>query len=31
MPDFYKNVGKLAEGLQGVAHWNHDVSEDAQN
>jgi branched-chain amino acid transport system substrate-binding protein len=30
MPDFYKNVGKLAEGLQGVAHWNHDVSEDAQ-
>src|ERR1700743_680207 len=30
MPDFYKNVGKAAEGLQGVAHWNHDVSEDAQ-
>ncbi len=30
IPDFYKNVGKLAEGLQGVAHWNHDVSEDAQ-
>src|SRR6478736_1208708 len=30
MPDFYKNVGKPAEGLQGVAHWNHDVSEDAQ-
>src|SRR3954467_3314100 len=30
MPDFYKNVGKLAEGLQGVAHWNHDVSDDAQ-
>ena len=22
IPDFYKNVGKLAEGLQGVAHWN---------
>src|SRR5499427_4059080 len=30
IPDFYKNVGKPAEGLQGVAHWNHDVSPDAQ-
>src|SRR5689334_18122139 len=30
VPDFYKNVGKLAEGLLGVAHWNHDVSPDAQ-
>ena len=30
IPDFYKNVGKLAEGLQGVARWNHDVSADAQ-
>jgi branched-chain amino acid transport system substrate-binding protein len=30
IPDFYKNVGKLADGLQGVAHWNHDVSDDAQ-
>ncbi|GKQ50348.1 branched chain amino acid ABC transporter substrate-binding protein [Bradyrhizobium sp. Ce-3] len=30
MPDFYKNVGKAAEGLQGVAHWNHDVNDDAQ-
>ncbi len=30
IPDFYKNVGKLAEGLLGVAHWNHDVSPDAQ-
>src|SRR3981189_2279413 len=30
IPDFYKNVGKLAEGLQGVAHWNHEVSDDAQ-
>src|ERR1700687_762169 len=30
IPDFYKNVGKPAEGLQGVAHWNHDVSDDAQ-
>src|SRR3978361_1180582 len=30
MPDFYKNVGKPAEGLQGVAHWNHDLNEDAQ-
>jgi branched-chain amino acid transport system substrate-binding protein len=30
IPDFYKNVGKLAEGLQGVAHWNHDINDDAQ-
>jgi branched-chain amino acid transport system substrate-binding protein len=30
MPDFYKNVGKLGEGLQGVAHWSHDISDDAQ-
>src|SRR5262245_28312640 len=30
MPDFYKNVGTAAEGLQGVAHWNHDVNDDAQ-
>jgi branched-chain amino acid transport system substrate-binding protein len=30
IPDFYKNVGKLADGLLGVAHWNHDVSQDAQ-
>src|SRR5689334_13973689 len=30
IPDFYKNVGKLAEGLQGVAHWNHDMSGEAQ-
>jgi branched-chain amino acid transport system substrate-binding protein len=30
IPDFYKNVGKLAEGLQGVAHWNHDMSAEAQ-
>jgi branched-chain amino acid transport system substrate-binding protein len=30
IPDFYKNVGKLADGLQGVAHWNHDISDDAQ-
>jgi branched-chain amino acid transport system substrate-binding protein len=30
VPDFYKNVGKLAEGLLGVAHWNHDVNEAAQ-
>lgn len=30
IPDFYKNVGQLAEGLQGVAHWNHDVDENAQ-
>ena len=30
VPDFYKNVGNLAEGLLGVAHWNHDVNADAQ-
>lgn len=30
IPDFYKNVGKLAEGLQGVAHWNHDMSDSSQ-
>jgi branched-chain amino acid transport system substrate-binding protein len=30
IPDFYKNVGKDAEGLLGVAHWNHDVNVDAQ-
>src|SRR5215831_7400344 len=30
IPDFYKNVGGVAEGLLGVAHWNHDVNADAQ-
>ena len=30
IPDFYTNVGKLADGLQGVAHWNHDVDDNAQ-
>src|SRR6202142_1230736 len=30
VPDFYKNVGTLAEGLQGVAHWNHDVDANAK-
>ena len=30
IPDFYKNVGQLAEGLQGVAHWNHDSDPLAQ-
>jgi branched-chain amino acid transport system substrate-binding protein len=30
IPDFYKNVGKLAEGLQGVAHWNHDMDANAE-
>jgi branched-chain amino acid transport system substrate-binding protein len=30
IPDFYKSVGQLAEGLQGVAHWNHDSDADAQ-
>ena len=28
IPDFYKNVGELAEGLLGVAHWNHDIDAD---
>ncbi len=30
IPDFQKSVGDLAEGLLGVAHWNHDISDDAQ-
>jgi branched-chain amino acid transport system substrate-binding protein len=30
IPDFYKNVGTLTEGLLGVAHWNHDMSADSQ-
>ena len=30
IPDFYKNVGNLAEGLLGVAHWNHDIDANAQ-
>src|SRR5436309_336599 len=30
IPDFYKTVGSLADGLQGVAHWNHDSDENAQ-
>ena len=30
IPDFYKNVGSVAEGLLGVAHWNHDIKADAQ-
>ncbi len=30
IPDFYKNVGTLAEGLLGVAHWNHDMNADSQ-
>ena len=30
IPDFYKNVGDLAEGLLGVAHWNHDIDANAQ-
>jgi branched-chain amino acid transport system substrate-binding protein len=30
IPDFYKNVGKDAEGLLGVAHWNHDGNADSQ-
>jgi branched-chain amino acid transport system substrate-binding protein len=30
IPDFHKNVGSLSEGLQGVAHWNHDIDANAQ-
>jgi branched-chain amino acid transport system substrate-binding protein len=30
IPDFYKGVGTLAEGLLGVAHWNHDSDANAQ-
>jgi len=30
IPDFYKNVGKAADGLLGVAPWNHDVHDAAQ-
>ncbi len=30
IPDFYKTVGSLADGLQGVAHWNHDSDDNAQ-
>ena len=30
IPDFYKGVGALADGLLGVAHWNHDSDADAQ-
>jgi branched-chain amino acid transport system substrate-binding protein len=30
IPDFYKNVGGDAEGLLGVAHWNHDFDADSQ-
>jgi branched-chain amino acid transport system substrate-binding protein len=29
IPDFYKSVGTLAEGLLGVAHWNHDSDANA--
>ena len=29
-PEFYRNVGKDAEGLLGVAHWNHDIDANAQ-
>ncbi|MGH7685125.1 MAG: ABC transporter substrate-binding protein, partial [Vulcanimicrobiaceae bacterium] len=29
-PEFYKSVGPAAEGLLGVAHWNHDINADAQ-
>src|SRR6202000_1573313 len=30
MPDFYKTVGKRAEGLQGLAQWNHTANDDRQ-
>jgi len=30
IPDFYRNVGATAEGLLGVAHWNHDINDNAQ-
>ena len=30
IPDFYKSVRQLAEGLQGVAHWNHDCNADCE-
>ena len=30
VPDFYEIWAKLAEGLQGVAHWNHDIDANAQ-
>jgi branched-chain amino acid transport system substrate-binding protein len=30
IPDFYRNVGATAEGLLGVAHWNHDIDAKAQ-
>ena len=30
IPDFYKNVGSVGEGLLGVAHWNHDINADAR-
>ena len=30
IPDFYQNVGNLAEGLLGVAHWNHDIDANAE-
>jgi len=30
IPDFYRNVGNAAEGLLGVAHWNHDIDDNAQ-
>src|SRR6516162_6355330 len=30
IPDFYRNVGNAAEGLLGIAHWNHDINKNAQ-
>jgi len=30
IPDFYRNVGNAAEGILGVAHWNHDIDANAQ-
>jgi len=28
-PEFYKSVGRDAEGLLGVGHWNHDIDGNA--
>ena len=29
LPEFYKNVGPIADGLLGVEHWNHDSDANA--
>jgi branched-chain amino acid transport system substrate-binding protein len=30
IPGFYTSVGKDAEGLMGVAHWNHDMDPNSR-